>query len=129
MGSCVGKERGVASSACALPEKGPIPSLARPLSTVPTPSRALYTSAPGSPPPSPRPAHIALFDYEARTDDDLSFRKGELLDVVDTTQGEWWFARSRSSGRTGYIPSNYVAQEKSLDAQPFVFQLLNEKLK
>ena len=36
---------------------------------------------------------VALYDYEARTDEDLSFKKGEHLEIINDTQGDWWFAR------------------------------------
>ncbi|KAK2106276.1 hypothetical protein P7K49_015790 [Saguinus oedipus] len=52
---------------------------------------------------------IALYDYEARTEDDLTFTKGEKFHILNNTEGDWWEARSLSSGQTGYIPSNYVA--------------------
>ena len=66
---------------------------------------------------------VALYDYDARTDEDLSFRKGDLLEIVNDTQGDWWFARGKSSktvtGKNeGYIPSNYVAKVKSLESEP-----------
>uniref|UniRef100_A0A914Y1R2 Tyrosine-protein kinase n=1 Tax=Panagrolaimus superbus TaxID=310955 RepID=A0A914Y1R2_9BILA len=65
--------------------------------------------------------YIALFDYEARTDEDLSFKKNDILEILNDMQGDWWYARSLQSGKTGYIPSNYVAKEKSIDAQPWYF--------
>ncbi|TKR59277.1 hypothetical protein L596_028973 [Steinernema carpocapsae] len=71
--------------------------------------------------PSGAPVFVALFDYDARTDEDLSFKKNELLEVLNGMQGDWWYARSKSTGKTGYIPSNYVAKEKSIDAQPWYF--------
>lgn len=58
---------------------------------------------------------VALYDYEARTDEDLSFKKGEQLEVINDRQGDWWFARSNASGHSGYIPSNYVARLKSIE--------------
>ena len=36
---------------------------------------------------------VALYDYEARTDEDLSFKKGDHLEIINDTQGDWWFAR------------------------------------
>lgn len=60
---------------------------------------------------------VALYDYEARTAEDLSFTKGELLQVVDNEDGDWWKARSLQTGRTGYIPSNYVASQSSIQAE------------
>ncbi|KAL1473570.1 hypothetical protein MTO96_021906 [Rhipicephalus appendiculatus] len=38
---------------------------------------------------------VALYDYDARTDEDLSFKKGEHLEILNDTQGDWWFARSK----------------------------------
>ena len=61
---------------------------------------------------------VALYDYDARTDEDLSFRKGEVLEILNDTQGDWWYARSKTSKLEGYIPSNYVAKVKSLESEP-----------
>lgn len=61
---------------------------------------------------------VALYDYDARTDEDLSFRKGEHLEILNDTQGDWWLARSKRTRQEGYIPSNYVARLKSIEAEP-----------
>lgn len=61
---------------------------------------------------------VALYDYDARTDEDLSFKKGEHLEILNDTQGDWWFARSKATKLEGYIPSNYVAKLKSIEAEP-----------
>lgn len=61
---------------------------------------------------------VALYDYDARTDEDLSFKKGEHLEVINDTQGDWWLAMSRATKQQGYIPSNYVAKLKSIEAEP-----------
>lgn len=60
---------------------------------------------------------VALYDYDARTNEDLTFRKGERLQVIDNNDGDWWLARSLVSQNEGYIPSNYVAPEQSVNAQ------------
>lgn len=64
---------------------------------------------------------VALYDYDARTDEDLSFKKGEHLEILNDTQGDWWFAKSKTSKSEGYIPSNYVAKLKSIEAEPWYF--------
>ncbi|KAK6179772.1 hypothetical protein SNE40_012057 [Patella caerulea] len=64
---------------------------------------------------------VALYDYDARTDEDLSFRKGEHLEILNDTQGDWWYAKSKTSKSEGYIPSNYVAKIKSLESEPWYF--------
>lgn len=35
-------------------------------------------------------------------------------------QGDWWLARSKKTRQEGYIPSNYVAKLKSIEAEPWV---------
>jgi len=65
--------------------------------------------------------YVALYDYDARTDEDLSFRKGEHLEILNDQQGDWWYARSKTSKLEGYIPSNYVAKLKSLESEPWYF--------
>lgn len=65
----------------------------------------------------PLKVFVALYDYDARTDEDLSFRKGEQLEIINDTQGDWWYARSKSTKKEGYIPSNYVAKLKSLESE------------
>jgi len=67
---------------------------------------------------------VALYDYDARTDEDLSFKKGDLLEILNDTQGDWWYARAKSTRAAGdkvegYIPSNYVAGVKSLESEPY----------
>lgn len=70
---------------------------------------------------------VALYDYEARTEDDLSFRKGERFQILNSTEGDWWEARSLTTGGTGYIPSNYVAPVDSIQAEDWYFGKLGRK--
>lgn len=70
------------------------------------------------PPVNPMKLYVALYDYEARTNEDLSFKKGTQLEILNDTQGDWWYARSLTTGKEGYIPSNYIAQSKSLESEP-----------
>ena len=79
-------------------------------------------SVPGGPPePPPKESNYPLFvgkyDYASRTDDDLSFNKGDLLYIINTDEGDWWYAKSKHTGQEGYIPNNYVAEYRSLDAE------------
>lgn len=61
---------------------------------------------------------VALYNYDARTDEDLSFKKGEMLEVISDMHGDWWYARSKASKHEGYIPSNYIARATSLESEP-----------
>lgn len=61
--------------------------------------------------------YVARYSYEARTAEDLSFRKGDAMEIVGGTEGDWWQARLLSTGKTGYIPRNYVAPSASYEAE------------
>uniref|UniRef100_A0A4W5KWW3 Tyrosine-protein kinase n=1 Tax=Hucho hucho TaxID=62062 RepID=A0A4W5KWW3_9TELE len=64
---------------------------------------------------------VALYDYESRTAADLTFKKGERLQIVNNKEGDWWLARSLTTGESGYIPSNYVAPSDSIQAEEWYF--------
>ncbi|XP_016411384.1 proto-oncogene tyrosine-protein kinase Yrk-like isoform X3 [Sinocyclocheilus rhinocerous] len=70
---------------------------------------------------------IALYDYDARTEDDLSFQKGEKFHIINNTEGDWWEARSLDTGKSGYIPSNYVATVDSIQAEEWYFGKMGRK--
>ena len=79
-----------------------------------------HTSARALPPPPSDTANLvkALYDYQARTNDDLSFNKGDHLHVLDKSDGDWWRAQLASDpSKNGYIPSNYVAAVQSIEAE------------
>ena len=58
--------------------------------------------------------YAALYDFNGRTEEDLSFKKGEQLEVIENNDGKWWFAKSSATGRSGYVPSNYIEPFNSL---------------
>ncbi|XP_040193917.1 tyrosine-protein kinase Fgr isoform X2 [Rana temporaria] len=70
---------------------------------------------------------ISLYDYDARTEDDLTFVKGEKFHIISNSEGDWWEARSLRTGKTGYIPSNYVAPLNSIQAEEWYFGKLGRK--
>ena len=61
---------------------------------------------------------IALFDYESRTDEDLDFKAGDHLIILDDMEFDWWMAKNKQSSKSGYIPSNFVAKLGSIECQP-----------
>lgn len=66
-------------------------------------------------------SYVALYDYSARTEEDLSFNIGDKLEALDQSTGDWWYARAVSgvsASKQGYIPANYVAPVESIDAEP-----------
>jgi hypothetical protein len=61
--------------------------------------------------------YIAIFDYDARTKDDLTIRKSDLLEITSRKSAAWWTAKNEN-GQEGWIPSNYVAKRDSLESEP-----------
>ena len=47
----------------------------------------------------------------------MSFNKGDKLFIINNDDEYWWLARAKSSGQEGCVPSSYVAEFKSLDAE------------
>ena len=57
----------------------------------------------------------ALYNFDAINQDDLSFRKGDLMELEKTPSDtdDWWVATHLTTREKGYIPSNYVAIDDS----------------
>ena len=62
-------------------------------------------------------AFVGLYDFDAKEEIDLSFKKGERLQILNTMDQDWWYARSLKTNIEGYIPSNFVAPEKSYEEE------------
>ncbi|KAG5458510.1 MAG: SH3 domain-containing protein [Olpidium bornovanus] len=51
----------------------------------------------------------AVYDYDESCPGELSFRRGDLIEVLDTTiSTDWWEGRNTKTGRTGQFPTAYV---------------------
>lgn len=50
---------------------------------------------------------IGKFDFDGSDQDDLPFRRGEILTVIRKDEDQWWTARN-SAGRIGSIPVPYI---------------------
>ncbi|XP_052777179.1 tyrosine-protein kinase SRK2-like [Mya arenaria] len=72
---------------------------------------------------------FALYDYNARTQEDLTFRKGEVLELIEgiTEDNEDWcyarhiYPKCNNHQKEGYVPRNYVALEESLESHDWFF--------
>jgi hypothetical protein len=86
---------------------------------------------PKLPPPKPKEPEQkrirALYDYEARTHEDLSFKKGDILYIVNNEEGDWWHAKHQKTNKSGYIPSNYVAVDDSLQSEEWYMGKISRK--
>jgi len=66
------------------------------------------TSKPPKPATRPRNTKImtAIHDYAANEADELSFKAGDIVYVLDMADTDWWKARVK--GKEGQVPSNYL---------------------
>lgn len=54
---------------------------------------------------------IALYDYQAQTKDELSFKAQDILYILDKSEVDWYKAQLKVpsvDGPTGLIPANYL---------------------
>ena len=49
----------------------------------------------------------ALYDFDGRTDRELSFKKGENLIIYNKVSADWW--EGCFNGREGLIPNKYIS--------------------
>ena len=129
MGNCTGKKKpkdqfdAPQADGTANNEPTLVPQTQQPLSS--SPKKKVHPPLPKvslrnepSSPKSDVKLFVALFDYDARTSEDLTFKKGDYLEVKpENTAYDWWQAKSRSTQQEGYFPSNYVAEVNTLEAE------------
>lgn len=69
---------------------------------------------------------LGLYPYEAVHPDDLGFKKGEKMKILEE-HGEWWKAKSLVTNKEGFIPSNYVGQADTMETEDWFFKDLTRK--
>uniref|UniRef100_A0A8C0XSS9 SH3 domain-containing protein n=1 Tax=Castor canadensis TaxID=51338 RepID=A0A8C0XSS9_CASCN len=52
---------------------------------------------------------IGMYDYTAQNDDELAFNKGQIINVLNKEDPDWW--KGEVNGQVGLFPSNYVNGE------------------
>lgn len=58
------------------------------------------------------PKHVkALFHFKGANNDELCFKKGDVITVTQCVEGGWW--EGTLNGRTGWFPSNYTKEIKT----------------
>ncbi|XP_063370162.1 adapter molecule Crk [Cydia amplana] len=68
---------------------------------------------------------VARFDFVGNDPDDLPFRRGERLMVINRDEEQWWTARN-NQGRTGSIPVPYVQRNLEASGAPIVTEGLTQ---
>uniref|UniRef100_A0A8C2V9J5 Intersectin-1 n=1 Tax=Chinchilla lanigera TaxID=34839 RepID=A0A8C2V9J5_CHILA len=56
---------------------------------------------------------IGMYDYTAQNDDELAFNKGQIINVLNKEDPDWW--KGEANGQVGLFPSNYVKLTTDMD--------------
>lgn len=64
---------------------------------------------------------VALYDYKSRDESDLNFMKGDRMEVIDDTESDWWRVINLNTRQEGLIPLNFVAEERSVNSEEYVY--------
>lgn len=62
----------------------------------------------------------ALCAYTARAESDISFRKGDRMEVLSDAETDWWRVLHLTTRREGLVPANFVAEESSVECEEWV---------
>ncbi|CAJ0927654.1 unnamed protein product, partial [Mesorhabditis belari] len=60
---------------------------------------------------------VALYAYDSRADGDLSFKKGDIMYLLDQSNVDWWYVQHARTGQTGYVPRNFVAKQQTIESE------------
>nr|XP_016853173.1 PREDICTED: tyrosine-protein kinase Blk [Anolis carolinensis] len=69
---------------------------------------------------------IAQHDFVPSSERDLPLTAGERFEVL-CSNGDWWLAKSLTTKKIGYIPSNFVVRFNSLEEEKWFFKGLSRK--
>ncbi|CAG9818520.1 unnamed protein product, partial [Phaedon cochleariae] len=87
-----------------------------------------YKPAPTKPAAIPAPQIVvAMYGYDARDSQDLSFRKGDRMAVLGDSEGDWLQVEHLGTKDRGYVPGNYVAPELSVRSEDWFFENISRK--
>ncbi|XP_063242108.1 tyrosine-protein kinase Src64B isoform X2 [Bacillus rossius redtenbacheri] len=70
---------------------------------------------------------VAMYNFDARQESDVSFSKGDRMEVLDDSEQDWWKVRHLQNGAEGLIPRNFVAEEKSVESEDWFFTNVSRK--
>ena len=60
---------------------------------------------------------VGVHDFAGESGRELSFRKGEVLTVINKLHPDWWEV-ANGGGHVGVVPASYVSNPDDMDTQP-----------
>ncbi|KAL7298117.1 hypothetical protein TKK_0009121 [Trichogramma kaykai] len=68
---------------------------------------------------------VALFTFKGKNNDELCFKKGDIITITQLEDGGWW--EGTLNDKTGWFPCNYVQEYKASDSGSSSSKLSPEK--
>lgn len=60
---------------------------------------------------------MAKYTYQAQQEDELSFVKGVVINVINKDDPDWW--QGEVDGSVGLFPSNYIVPINDIVEEPY----------
>lgn len=70
---------------------------------------------------------VAQYQYLAHDVGDLSFRKGDRMELLDDSDGDWWKVLHLATNQIGLIPGNFVAAAETVECEEWFFDDVSRK--
>lgn len=100
-----------------IPPPPPAPPAPAPPQAPQAPPQAPQAPPAPTPPQAPQVEEqgnvaVALYDYQAEEDNEISFVEGDVITQIDFVSEDWWQGVSANGKSNGLFPANYVELKK-----------------
>jgi len=66
---------------------------------------------------------VALFDYNGRTNKELSFKINQIIYIYKKINPQWWLGHIAGKNQSGFIPDGYIKLKSKFVLQFLLFTL------
>lgn len=55
--------------------------------------------------------YVAAYEFRPEEEGELYFKRGDLIEVLDKEDSNWWKGKNMTSGNVGLFPATYVQKK------------------